>query len=161
VADVEAVAVQAESLFAIDATFLSKADSEPSDPTLDFRVATADFTSLSAVVRVANSVFSRRKRFCGARLTSMSWSTMPFQSKPDARPDNAIPAIKFESESSGKTLENSQTFSTIMQNRVQGGIGMLDDTAPSRLSVAALCERRGRPTNRQSQTATAVYAYPQ
>jgi hypothetical protein len=110
VADVEAVAVQGESSFAMDANFLSKADSEPSDPTLDFRVETADLTSLSALVRVASSDFSRRKRFCGARLTSMSWSTMPFQSKPDARPDNANPAIESKSESSEKTLENSQTF---------------------------------------------------
>jgi hypothetical protein len=110
VAFVEADGFHTESGLAIVAAFLSRADSEPSDPTLDLREATADLTSLSALVRVASSDFSRRKRFCGARLTSMSWSTMPFQSKPDARPDNANPAIEFESESSGKTLENFQTI---------------------------------------------------
>jgi hypothetical protein len=38
----------------------------------------------------------------------MSWSTMPFQSKPEANPDRAIPAISTNSEGSRKTLEKSQ-----------------------------------------------------
>jgi hypothetical protein len=93
-----AAAFQVEFGSAMVAAFFSSADSVPMAVTLDLSVETAERTSLSAVVLWASSVFSRRIRFCGARLTSMSWSTMPFQSKPETRPDNAIPAIIRESE---------------------------------------------------------------
>lgn len=72
VALVAAAGFQVEFGSAMEAAFLSKADSVASAPTLDLRVETEDLTSLRALVLVASSAFSRRMRFCGARLTSMS-----------------------------------------------------------------------------------------
>ena len=73
------------------ADFFCNASVDDSELRLDFSEERRLLTSFRAAVFVALALCSLRIRFCGARLTSMSWSTMDFQSNPEANPDSANP----------------------------------------------------------------------
>jgi hypothetical protein len=92
-ASVETEDVHEEEVFENVALLLRRSSLVPKLETVLFKVDNKDFISLRAELLEAFFDFSASICFCGARFTSINWSTSDFQSNPDANPESAIPII--------------------------------------------------------------------
>ena len=92
-ASVETEDVQDVEVFEKVALFFKRSPWVPKFATVSLRVVNADLISLRAEVFEAFFDWSACICLCGARFTSINWSTSDFQSNPDANPESAIPIV--------------------------------------------------------------------